>query len=266
MYIYLGQPLSTVWLQRLGDKSWLRQNATEIYKDEINLVARLTLPLNKKDQTVLVKNFGWRNMLSQLLSPLMRSRAQLDWDASHDLLKIGVKVPAPLGVFTRRSWGFVRQNFTITEHVPQAVRVRKLLRDDQVSWEKKQEIVGEIAKMVTKLHARGWLHNDLTRGNFLASRADARPLYLIDLNRAKPQRRLSAVRRMRDVARINLCRCDLQECHADCLWQTFLEHYAVGERQKNSLRLTRALYRNRWRLRLKKQKRQLRQEILQRIR
>jgi len=266
MYIYLGQPLSTAWLRRLGDKSWLRQNAAEIYKGKINLVARLTLPLDKKEQTVLVKNFGWRNWLSRLLSPFMNSRAHLDWEASHALLEIGVTVPVPLGVYTQRCGGFVCRNFTLTEYVPQAVKARTLLRDDQVAWQTKQGIVRQMAQMVTALHAHGWLHNDLTRGNFLVSRADDGSLYLIDLNRAKQRQRLSTGQRMRDVARINLCRCDLQEGHADCLWQTFLEHYGVGERQKNRLRLARALRCNRWRLQFKKQKKQLRHKMLQRIR
>lgn len=239
-----GETLTEKQIQNLSKRDWILQHAAHVYKIKTNVVAALEINVNGKLQRVVVKNFGWRNKISQILSPVMRSRAKKSWDAATLLLKNGVRVPYPISVFTFRKFGFIKTNSYLCENITDFRSARQILKDKSVETELKNSLIKLIAKMIAKLHTTKSTHNDLTLGNFLVKDIKKGEVYLIDLNRLVHRFRLSIPRRMYDISKINLCNCNLEKIHDDCRWLLFLKHYNPDGYSQNILALKKAIRRN----------------------
>jgi tRNA A-37 threonylcarbamoyl transferase component Bud32 len=248
---YTGPPINRYHFEGLRNKGWIIEYALEVFKRHPNVVALLDLEIGNRFQKVIVKNFGWRNNISIILSPWMRSRAQKSWDASHWLLKAGVSVPNPLAVYTQRRAGFIVANYLVTEYIGKFQIARRILRNEIVEPEIKQLIVSKMAEMVARMHLANLIHNDLTMGNFLVKDDDYEKIYLVDLNRLERKSRLSIAERMRDIAKINLCRCHLNEEHENCLWCFFLQQYDAPQFERNLKVLKKAICKNQLRHQVK---------------
>jgi len=248
---YIGPPIDRYHFEGLMNKGWIIEYALEVFKRNPNVVALLELDIGNRFQKVIVKNFGWRNNISILLSPWMRSRAQKSWDAAHWLLEAGVPVPKPLAVYTQRQAGFIVKNYLITEYIGKFQTARRILRNEVVELESKQLIVSKMAEMVARMHQANLIHHDLTKGNFLVKDDNYEKIYLVDLNRLERKSRLSISEKMADIAKINLCRCQLNEEHNGCLWRFFLQHYDGHQFESNLKTLKRAIYKNQLRRQVK---------------
>jgi len=238
-----GKKITPEHQDRLCDRNWIRTNADHIYKDKVNIVAEFELEINGIRQPLVIKWFGWRNRISQWLSPVMRSRAKKSWDASLSLLKRGIKVPEPLAVYTQRCFGFIRCNFLLTKKIENYILARRWLRNSDARPADKKTIVATIAVMIQKMHSGGMLHHDLTPGNFLVNNHDPADIALIDLNRLKHKFFLTRALKMHDIAKLNLCQCGLTKDHPDCLWLLFLEKYDNENLDRNKTALRSAIRR-----------------------
>ena len=236
-----GIALTTEQIRQLGDREWISRHARHVHKDKVNIVAEIDLTIDGNTRAVVIKHFGWRNTLSRLLSPLMRSRAKKSWDASHWLLTHGVGVPRPLAACTLRRWGFIVVNFLITEKIADYTAARKKLRQPETSIQERSAIIRHMAQMVRKIHQARLIHNDLTLGNFLVANAQPDNIVLIDLNRLKRKLHLSRRARMQDLARMNVCQCHLDAEHAACGWDLLLRAYDEIEVAANRKALRRAI-------------------------
>ncbi len=248
---YTGPPISRYYFEGLINKGWIIEYALEVFKRHPNVVALLELEIGNRFQKVIVKNFGWRNNISIILSPWMRSRAQKSWDASHWLLEAGVPVPKPLAVFTQRQAGFIVKNYLITEYIGKFQTARRILRNEIVELEIKQLITSKMAEMVARMHQANLIHHDLTMGNFLVKNDNCEQIYLVDLNRLERKSRLSTSEKMADIAKINLCRCQLNEEHDNCLWRFFLQQYDAPQFERNFKALKKAICKNQLRHQVK---------------
>jgi|UPI0003AADF9E tRNA A-37 threonylcarbamoyl transferase component Bud32 len=246
----LGESLAPEVLERLSDRAWVTAHAHRVYKDKVNIVAELQITLSSREELVVIKYFGWRNRFSYWLSPVMRSRAQKAWDASWWLIKHGIAVPRPIAVYTRRRWGFVQQNFILTEKIDQHLTARQFLKST-ADWAAKVELVKNLGQILRLLHAGRYLHRDLTLGNFLIAGNDRQQIYLVDLNRLVRRPFLTRSQRMHDLARMNLCTCRLRREHVDCLWHIFLNEYEPDRLMPNKKSLFKALRRRERHQRLK---------------
>jgi len=88
-------------------------------------------------------------------------------------------------------------------------------------------------------------------GNFLVKNDNYEQIYLVDLNRLERKSWLSISEKMADIAKINLCRCQLNEEHDNCLWRFFLRHYDAHQFEYNLKALKRAIYKNQLRHQVK---------------
>ena len=93
---FIGEDSFQENILRFSNKSWLRTNADPMQKDKANVVAEIPGTLLDYPDNVVVKNFGWRNTLSIIFSPVMRSRAKKSWDMALWLLEHNVATPEPL--------------------------------------------------------------------------------------------------------------------------------------------------------------------------
>jgi tRNA A-37 threonylcarbamoyl transferase component Bud32 len=251
---YTGPSLSRYHFEGLTNKGWIIEKATEVYKRQPNVVALMEFEIGNRFRKVVVKCFGWRNTISAIMSPFMRSRAQKSWDASWWLLEAGVPVPKPIAVFTNRSRGFVKSNFLITEYIGTNQKVRRILRNEIVEAEQKNLILRKMAEMVRKMHQAGMIHRDLTPGNFLVKDSNCEEIYLVDLNRLRRKSRVTVAGKMHDISKMGLCTCNLEHFHENCKWQYFLRQYEPEQFNRNLKALKRAIRRTRVHRKVKKLK------------
>jgi len=247
----IGKKLTPEQIAYFSDPDWIRANACHIYKDKVNILAELTVTIDGVEQPVVIKWFGWRNRISRWLSPVMRSRAKKSWDASYSLLKCGVKVPEPITVYTRRRFGFIQRNFLLTEKVENYTLARRLLRDPDEPEKRKELIVAGIADMIRKIHQASMVHHDLTPGNFLVNNNDPQNIIIVDLNRLENRVFIRRSLKMYDIAKLNLCDCNLGREHSGCRWILFLKCYAEKEFAPNRIALQTALSRRKIKRRIK---------------
>ncbi|HCK98713.1 MAG TPA: hypothetical protein DHW42_01215 [Candidatus Marinimicrobia bacterium] len=237
---YTGPSLSSYQFEGLTNKGWVVEKATEVYKHHPNIVALMEIEIDNRFRKVVVKCFGWRNTISVIMSPFMRSRAQKTWDASWRLLEAGVPVPKPIAVFTARSRGFIKSNLLITEYIGPNQKVRRILQNEIVEAEQKNLILRKMAEMVCKMHQAGMIHRDLTPGNFLVKN-DNCEIYLVDLNRLRRKSRITIAEKMYDISKMGLCSCNLENSHENCRWLYFLRQYEPEQFDRNFKALKRAI-------------------------
>ncbi len=180
----------------LVSRDFIVIEATKIYKQKINLVARL----DSETGPLIIKLFGWRNPLHFLLSPTMPSRAEISWRIANCLIDAGVRTPEPLFVYTLRKYGFTYDNFYISRSVEQHQSLRQYLKSEP-DLTHAETVVIDLANNLSNLHEAGILHRDLTPGNVLIDNQDK--TYLVDLNRTKVCSRLTYSQRLRDLAKLN---------------------------------------------------------------
>lgn len=214
-------------LMNFLDKQWLLGNADHVHKNQVNVVAKLAEPIPGAPEKYVIKYFGWRNTISKILSPVMRSRAKKSWDAAHWLLEHDIQTPKPIAVHTERQFGFIRENFYLCESLEEFRSARRILNDPAVSERNKDALLKIMADMVRKIHDHNFVHGDLTIANFMVVDFVPDQVYLIDLNRGVHFLYLTDKRRIRDIAKMDLCDCSMVVGHPNCRREKFLHYYST---------------------------------------
>jgi len=229
---YIGPSISRYQFEGLKNKGWVIEYAIEVYKRNPNVVALLELDIGSRFQKVVVKCFGWRDAKAPFLSPFTKSRAEKAWDATHLLMDAGIPVPKPLAVYTARQVGFIDYNIFISEYVGKHQKASRLFESEIVDFAQKRDVAMKIAEIVAATHNAGYIHNDFVKDNFLVSDADSRHLFLVDLTLVEHKQKMTVEERMDDVAKLDLCSCNLSRDHNDCLWLYFLISYDSENAEK----------------------------------
>ncbi len=237
---YIGPKLSRYQFEGLKNRGWIIEYASEVYKRHPNIVALIELDIGQY-QRMVVKNFGWRDAKSPLLSPFIISPARKAWNASHQLIDAGVPVPKPIAVHTARQAGFIDCNYYISEYVGKHEKASRYLGSNIVSLQKKTLIVKKIGEIIFKMHNAGFIHNDLVQDNFLVVEGNCEKIFLVDVNRVQKKSKITNEEKMLDIARLNLCCCDLEQDHDNCLWLYLLVAYDSDNAEQNLSLLKKAL-------------------------
>jgi len=161
---------------------------------------------------VVVKQFRHDDLQARLRRRRRGSRARLSFEASRRFRRLGIPTPEPLLYAESRTVD--GPAWFICRVVPDALELRYVLRAVNAGEcrERFPEIDGDVllrrvGALAADLHRRGVWFRDLTSGNVLLSapRDDA-DLFLVDLNRARFRRRLTASQRLRDLSRMPVLR------------------------------------------------------------
>lgn len=236
---FYGQPEVRRHVDDCTDPDWLRRHANGLHKNQVNVVAEIPGALLEYPQPVMVKLFGWRNTLSKIFSPVMRSRAKKSWDTAHWLQKHEITTPEPIAVFTRRRFRFIRENFYACRAIDDYQTARDILHDQSIHSDAKVQMVRHLADIVRHMHTGKLIHNDLTLANFLVKDFSRDAIYLVDLNRATHWWVLPRQKRLADIARMDLCSCAYTgETDHLCYRDIFLLRYsgAAYSEEKRILR------------------------------
>jgi tRNA A-37 threonylcarbamoyl transferase component Bud32 len=167
---------------------------------------------------VLVKEFGRRSWIHQLLSPLGRSRPMAALSIGLKLHSCGVLTPTPLLAYEVAHGRLDRVAVIVTSLINDAIKARNILNDSTAEPSGVQTLLEAMATAVRRTHDAGIMHRDLSLGNFLIRKDVPDQVYLIDLSRALHFQRLPVILRLYDLARLNL---------AD-RWPDFYDSYCRG--------------------------------------
>jgi tRNA A-37 threonylcarbamoyl transferase component Bud32 len=182
---------------------------------------------------VAVKEFPEKGLLGAVQHFVRRHRGRQAWLSSHALLLRGLGTPLPLALVEVRRAGLVAGSFLLTRWVADAEDLHLFIdrrfagargeplagraegpwgRGAERSWlgpRGERHAVRAFARFIARLHAEGLYHGDLKLPNVLVrerpARADGTPdleFLLLDLEALSPAKRLTARRRVKNLAQI----------------------------------------------------------------
>ncbi len=167
---------------------------------------------DEDDVAVVVKQFRHDDLRTRLRRRRRGTRARLSFDAARRLRRLGIATPEPL--LYAESKTLDGPAWFVCRLVPGATELRYVLRALNAGQAAARfpridgpALLRRVGTVAAELHRHGIWFRDLTSGNVLLSEptTDAE-LYLVDLNRARFRRRLSASQRLRDLCRMPLLR------------------------------------------------------------
>lgn len=167
------------------------------YKHPTNLLTRIDTDTGP----VVLKHFGWRSPIHFYLSPTFHGRATTSWAIARQLQSMGARTPEPLYLYSRRTKGFIYENFFITAAIHPHQILRNFLLDAARTDDHKLAVIADLAVSIARMHNGGIIHHDLTTANFLID--EQQHVHIIDLNRAKVYPRPSTAMLYADLARLN---------------------------------------------------------------
>lgn len=199
--------------------------AARLIAEGRNCNIRIELPLAGGTRAVMVKAFGPQLWLKDLRDARRGSKARRTWLAATHLARHGAGTPAPIGYLERWEGARLRESYYLAEYQDGAETLREaLLRlyDETPPQSARFVALLEcVAEGVRRLHAAGFLHNDLGAQNVLLrpeGRARWRDFMVVDLNRCRIGGVLSLSRRARDFTRLELPS-DLLQMLIEMYWQ-----------------------------------------------
>jgi tRNA A-37 threonylcarbamoyl transferase component Bud32 len=186
---------------------------------------------------VVVKQFRNAGLRDRLRRRLGGGKAARSWRVAQAMAAAGIATPEPLLLIESRCP--TGPSFYVCRYLAGGVEARYPLRaaNDGRLGElfpalDLPRFLRELGGFVRRLHDAGFWHRDLSSGNILVrgleadgaagGAADAAAFYdfsLVDLNRARPGRRLSLSQRARDLSRMNVLRPEHRRLFLDGYWR-----------------------------------------------
>ncbi len=174
---------------------WLRDGQARVVKEGAHrVVYRVDLP----GGSFFLKHYRCRTWTAACRSLFRPSASRREWRRAQEVLRRQLPTAVPLGIGEEHRGGLVRDNFFLTEAIPDAFALDEFLattlqslRLDEAANVRRQ-LIEQLARLCAQLHRNGVEHLDFHAGNILvrypadASAGDFRPcMYLIDLPKVR---------------------------------------------------------------------------------
>lgn len=227
---------------------------------------------------VVVKQFRNAGPRDRLRRRLGGSKAAKSWRVAQAMAAAGIATPEPLLLIESRCP--TGPSFYVCRYLAGAVEARYLLRAANAGRLGElfpaldlPRFLRELGGFVRRLHDAGFWHRDLSSGNVLVRGLEAEgaaaaaaggaegtaadgaydfyDFSLVDLNRARPGRRLSLSQRARDLSRMNVLRPEHRRLFLAGYWRREGGPPALG-RALYSFYFSAFLWKNRWKKRLRR--------------
>ncbi|MCP3961927.1 MAG: hypothetical protein GY719_29135 [bacterium] len=176
---------------------------------------------------VVVKQFRNQGLRQRLRRRFAGSKALRSWRIARAFQAAGLKTAeAVLLIESKHPEG---ASFFVSRYLDDMIEARYLLRAANRHAEAQEfpsldmnAFLGEMGRVLARMHAAGFFHRDLSIGNVLVparlGEIGPRDLYLIDLNRARRVGRLSSTQKTRDLCRLAIFRPEQQKIFLDAYW------------------------------------------------
>jgi len=215
------------FIQAIADcHSLLNDSEAEILLDSRNRVGVVTLPFHgQKKVDVVIKEFRSRGV-NKLKSLFFSGKAFRAWQGAMVLTERKVDTPPPVACLEKRKALFLDESFFLTERISGVREIRFLFLELQPV--ELRELLDSLSRHLSLCHERGVLHRDLSDGNILVKKGKSGEFrfFLIDTNRIRIKRRISPLKRMKNLIRLGVP--PGNQCY-------FLEQYSGEDRVKGFL-------------------------------
>jgi tRNA A-37 threonylcarbamoyl transferase component Bud32 len=201
-YMPRGVPIAELD-ELLGDPDGpFRDPSRDVIKDSpSSTVAEITRTVNGLPTRLIYKRFRTRSVWQRLASLFRKTKCMRSWLLGNAFLDCLLPTARPLAVIERRRFGIAGEGYLLMERIERAIDLRIAI-NEQGPKARRIELV---ARLIRKLHERGWSHRDLKAANILLAPDEigTERAWFIDLVGAKRPLWLSQSRRMRDLTRLN---------------------------------------------------------------
>ncbi|MDA1116747.1 MAG: hypothetical protein O2979_01820 [Proteobacteria bacterium] len=213
-------------LARLADMpAVLASPAARLIASGRNRNVRVELPIHGRNVVVMIKAFGVQSWFKDLRDRRRGSKARRTWRAAAHLAAHGAGTPAPIGYLERWEGARLRESYYLARYADGAETLRdallRLFDENPPQSVQFVNLLECVADGVRRMHAAGFLHNDLGNQNVLLQPAGPRSwqdFMVVDLNRSRIRPTLSLRQRARDLSRLELPS-DLLQMLAEMYWR-----------------------------------------------
>ncbi len=180
---------------------WQRPSI-RILLDSRNRVGALDVKLKGKMHQVVIKSFRTRG-INRIKSAIVPSKAKKAWYGSSLLSRNDIPTPFPIAFLEKRKRRMVTECYFFSERVKGAQEIRNLFQS--LPEEETENLLKELAGLLSRVRKRKILHRDLSDGNVLVCRRKGGyRLFLIDTNRVKEIRFFSLLRSLKSLIRLGI--------------------------------------------------------------
>ena len=213
-----------LFIKAITDCSQLSKDPSyQILFDGRNRVGLVNLSLKHGlTSDIVIKEFRIQGV-GKLKSVFLPSKAFKSWYRGMALVEREIDTPFPVAFLEKRKSIFLDQSFYLSEMVRDVEEIRYLFL--KLHNEELQELLGALAQHLSFCHDKGIFHRDLSDGNILVKKHQTKKYSfdLIDTNRIQIKRRLSLLRRIKNLIRLGI----------PPLYQKFFLEQYLGEKHLN---------------------------------
>ena len=176
---------------------------------------------------VVVKQFRNQGLAARLKRRWSGSKATKSWAAALAVQKAGVRTPTP--VLLAEAVDPEGPSIFVSERLADFFESRYYFRALVAATEEefypdieRDELIATLGDVCRRLHSAGIWHRDISIGNLLVQRGDPGgeiSVTVIDLNRARLNRRLGLWRRTRDICRLPFPTSEMRLCFLSSYWK-----------------------------------------------
>ena len=154
-----------------------------------------------------IKQYTTGHFRDAIKSVFSLSKAQREWNKSHELIKHHLLTAEPVAVGEKRHFGILKDCYIISKAIPNAVPVRELLLTTQQSSfgynpSQKNTLVKNLISYVKTMHDCGIYHGELHAENILVDLNNTTVFYLLDLGRTQFTKKLPLSWRIKELSRL----------------------------------------------------------------
>lgn len=218
-----------------------------------NRNVRIVLARDGRAVPVMVKAFGAQSWLRDWRDRRRGSKARRTYEAAAHLARHGAGTPAPIGYLERWEDGRLHESYYLAEYAEDAVTMREALLELYAARPPRAErfvaLLECVAGGMRRMHAAGFVHNDLGAQNVLLRRDGAagwRDFMVVDLNRGRIRGGLTPQERGRDFSRLELPS-DLLQMLVEMYWQGIPPRAVLDAERRSRARYARKVQLRRWR-------------------
>lgn len=154
-----------------------------------------------------IKQYTTRHFRDAIKSVFSLSKAQREWNKSHELIKHHLLTAEPVAMGEKRHFGILKDCYIISKAIPNAVPVRELLLATQQSSSgynpsQNNTLVKNLISYVKTMHDCGIYHGELHAENILVDLNNTTVFYLLDLGRTQFTKKLPLSWRIKELSRL----------------------------------------------------------------
>jgi len=196
----------------------------EVIKDSpSSRVVRRKLRVGTHELDVFIKQYRRKALWKVLADCLRPSRAVRAFRSGHALLARHIPTALPLAALNRRAGPLLHDSILLTEACEgtplKPFLTTWLARQPRVGaayggaplppaqqWQLAQEVLGQLGRLIQRLHDNNFAHRDLKSGNLMIrwEPGEAPEVVLLDLDGLSRKRHLSTSRRFQGLMRVNV--------------------------------------------------------------